>query len=257
MATTSSTSVSDNNGCLDIVNGGYATSTIYWSGVAGEQNCAADDNTCYMIAEAFCTITADSCTGSSDANLSYVCSTTLAFHALPTDDATNSPYVATNWLAGITVFDDDDAYGTATSVAGVDIITLTALEVSELAIPYNQIMSGQNTGAYNATTTILNYGNSPLNTGVDVNDMDKDILVGTIEAENQQFATSTFAYGSGTWSVEEASSTLTVDTEIVKPTSDTDFSDQIFWGIAIPSGRPSGTYTGMNIFTAILDEDNW
>ena len=254
LATTSSTSISDNNGCGDIVS---ATSTIYWSSVSGEHNCTADDNNCYTIASTYCTLLAGSCTGGSDADLTYTCSTTLAYHAIPTDDATNSPYTATDWLAGITAFDDNGAYGTATSVSGVEVTTLTALEVTEIAIPYGTIKGGQNSGNYNATTTIINYGNCPLDTGIDVDDMDKDIPAGVIEAENQQFATSTFAYGSGTWSVEEASSTLQVDIVTVKPTSTTDVSDEVYWGIAIPSGKPSGTYTGMNTFTAILDDDNW
>lgn len=259
VATTSSASISDNNGCQDIENGGYATGTIYWSDATGEHNCAQDDDDCYPIANTFCTITPGSCTGSSDSNLTYTCSTTIAFHAIPTDNATGSPYWDTNWLSGISVFDDDGTYGTATSVAGVDVVTLTALDVTEAAIPYGAIKGGQNSGDYNATTTIVNYGNSPLNAGIDVNDMDKDDPpINLIEAENQQFATSTFIYGAGTWSVEEASSTLPVDIDVVRPTyAQTDVSDQIYWGIAIPSGKPSGTYTGLNTFTAILDSNDW
>lgn len=257
-ATTTSTSISDNNGCLDIVNGGYATSTIYWSGLADEHNCAADPNNCYVIEQANCAVEAGSCTGASDADLTYICSTTIAYHALPTDNATGSPYTATNWLAGISVFDDDGLYGTATSSAGVEMITLVALEVSEATIPYNSVKSGQDTGDYNATTTIINFGNSPLDTGVDVNDMAKDDLTPNyIEAENQEFDLNNFTYGSGTWSVEQASSTFLVNTITIRPTSDTNVSDEIYWGIAIPNGKPSGTYTGQNIFTAILDDDNW
>jgi len=257
-ATTTSTSVSDANGCSDIATGGHATGTIYWSGAASEHNCAANDNDCYVIGSADCVITAGSCSGSSDADLTYTCSTTIAYHALPTDDANGSPYNLTNWLGGITVFDDDGAHGTATSSSGVELISLVALEVSELAIPYNTIKSGFDTGDYNATTTIINFGNSPLDTGVDVNDMDKDDLTANwIEAENQEFDLSNFDYGSGSWSVEEASSTLQVDTITVRPTSQTNVSDQIYWGISIPSGKLSGTYTGQNIFTAILDNDNW
>ncbi|HAM88504.1 MAG: hypothetical protein US83_C0008G0002 [Candidatus Falkowbacteria bacterium GW2011_GWC2_38_22] len=257
-ATTTSTSVSDNNGCLDVATGGYATSSIYWSSVANAQFCAANDNNCYQIGTADCVISAGSCTGNSDADLTYVCSTTIAYHAIPTDDATGSPYVTSNWLGSLTVTDDDGLNVTATSSVGVDLITLVALEVSEITIPYNSVKASQNTGAYNATTTIVNYGNSPLDSGVDVNDMDKDDMLGDlIEAENQQFSTSTFIYGSGSWSVEEASSTFQVDIVAAKPTSQANVSDQIYWGIGIPAGKPSGTYTGQNVFTAILDDDRW
>lgn len=257
-ATTTSTSVSDNNGCLDIVSGGYATSSIYWSSVANAQFCTADDNNCYQIGAADCVITSGSCTGASDADLTYTCSTTIAYHAIPTDDADGTPYELTNWLGSLTVTDNNNLRTTATTTVGVDVITLTALEVSETTIPYNSVKASQNTGAYNATTTIINYGNSPLDSGVDVNDMDKDDMLGDfIEAENQQFSTSTFIYGSGTWSVEEASTTLQVDILTVKPTSQTNVYDEIYWGIGIPAGKPSGSYTGQNVFTAILDSDNW
>ena len=255
-ATTSSTSVSDNNGCADIVS---ATSTIYWSNVASEYGCSQDDDDCYPIASAYCTILSGSCEGSSDANLTYTCSTTLAYHAIPTDESTGNTASSTNWLAGITAFDDDGAYGTATSVSGVDVATLTALDVTEEAVPYLMIKSGDNSGDYNATTTVVNYGNSPLDAGVDVDNMDKDDLTANvIEAENQEFATSTFTYGNGTWSVEQASSTLQVDIDAVRPvTGALDISDEIYWGIYIPVGKPSGTYTGTSTFTAILDNDNW
>ena len=254
LATTSSVSISDYNGCEDIVS---ATSTIYFSNVSGEHGCSQDDNDCYPIASAYCTILPGSCTGNSDVNLTFICSTTLAYHAIPTDSATNSPYAAYGWIAGITVFDDDGAYGTATtaSSSAIEVMTLMALDVSEPTIAYGTIKGGQNSGDYNATTTIINYGNCPLDSGVDVDDMDKGADM--IEAENQQFATSTFTYGSGTWSVEEASSTLQVDIVAAKPTSGADVSDEVYWGIAIPSGKPSGTYTGLNTFTAILDNDNW
>jgi len=253
LATTSSTSISDNNGCEDIVS---ATSTIYWSSATAEYGCSQDDNDCYPIASTYCILLSGSCEGSSDADLTYTCSTTLAYHAIPTDESTGNTASSTNWLAAITVFDDDGAYGTATSVSGVDVATLTALNIDEEAIPYLTIKSGDNSGDYNATTTVENYGNCPLDAGVDVNDMDKAPDV--IEAENQEFATSTFTYGSGTWSVEQASSTLQVDTDTVRPvTGALDISDEIYWGIYIPVGKPSGTYTGLNTFTAILDSDNW
>ena len=256
---TTSAPISDNNGCTDIENGGYATSTIYWSNATGEHNCAADNDYCYPIASTYCTILSGSCTGSSDAALTYTCSTTIAYHATPTDESDGNTASTTYWLAGITVFDDDGAYGTATSVApGVDVMTLEALDITEEIIPYLTIKGGDNSGNYNATTTVVNYGNCPIDTGVDVNNMDKDEDTGTIEAENQEFAINPFTYGSGTWSVEEASSTLQVDIDAVKPTTgDPDISAEIYWGIAIPVGKPSGTYTGSSTFTVILDDDNW
>jgi hypothetical protein len=207
-----------------------------------------------------CELVAGTCGDTSpDATAAYVCTTTIAYHALPTDGSGgNYPYAGTNWLAALTAY-DEALYDTATSVTGVDVVTLTALDITEDEVPYGTVKGGQNTGDSNATTTVINLGNSPLDTGLDVDDMDKDVgPAEVIEAENQYFSTSTFAYGSGdTKYVEEASSTLQYDIEAVKPTSQTAVTDEVFWGIGIPAGKPSGTYTGMNTFSAILDNDTW
>jgi len=257
VASSSSVSVTDNNGCQDIQG---ATSTIYWSSATGEYGCSQDDNDCYPIGSTHCTVVAGTCGDTSpDATASYICTTTIAYHAIPTDGSGgNYPYAGTSWLASLTVY-DEALYTTATSVSGVDVVTLTALDISEDEVPYGTVKGGQNTGSVNATTTVMNLGNSPLDSGIDVNDMDKDdMTANSIEAENQYFATSTFTYGSGdTYAVEEASSTLQFDIEAVKPTSGSAVTDQIFWGIGIPAGKPSGTYTGLNTFSAILDNDTW
>lgn len=257
VASSSSVSITDNNGCQDILG---ATSTIYWSSATGEYGCSQDDNDCYPIGSVNCEAVAGTCGDTSpDATMAYICTTTIAYHAIPTDGSGgNYPYGGTNWLAALTAY-DEALSNTATSVTGVDVVTLSALDVSEDEVPYGTVKGGQNTGDSNATTTVLNLGNSPLDSGIDVNDMDKDDLsANLIEAENQYFGTSTFTYGSGnTFYVEEASSTLQLDIDAVKPTSDTLVSDQIFWGIGIPAGKPSGTYTGMNTFSAILDNDTW
>ncbi len=257
MASSSSVSITDNNGCNDIQG---ATSTIYWSSATGEYGCSQDDNDCYPIGSTNCEVVAGTCGDTSpDATAAYICTTTIAYHAIPTDGSGgNYPYGGTSWLAALTAY-DEALYDTATSVTGVNVITLNALDITEDEVPYGTVKGGQNTGASNATTTVLNLGNAPLDTGLDVDDMDKDDMTANlIEAENQYFGTSTFTYGSGyTFYVEEASSTLQLDIEADRPTSQTLVSDQVFWGIGIPSGKPSGTYTGMNTFSAITDNDAW
>ena len=257
VASSSSVSVTDNNGCSDIQG---ATSTIYWSSVTGDFGCSPDDNNCYQIGSTHCSVVAGTCGDTSpDATASYICTTTIAYHAIPTDGSGgNYPYTGTNWLAALTAY-DEALYDTATSVTGVDLVTVTGLDITEDEVPYGTVKGGDNTGASNATTTVINLGNSPLDSGIDVNDMDKDDATpNLIEAENQYFSTSTFTYGSGnTFYVHEASSTLQFDIEAARPTSASAVSDQIFWGIGIPAGKPSGTYTGLNTFSAILDNDAW
>lgn len=258
IASTTSVSISDNNGCSDISSGGaYATSSIYWSSATSSENCVADDDDCYQIGSASCVLDVSSCTGYDDPTVTYTCTTTLAFHAIPTDDSTNNPNSGTNWLAGISIFDDDGARGVGTTSLGVEIETLTSLEITETEIPYGTIKGGQDSGAYNATTTVVNAGNSPLDSEIEGTDMNRSGGGGVIRESNQEFGLSNFVYGFGTYTLSSTTPDV-VDITAPKPqTSQIDVSDQIFWGIGIPGGTLSGDYSGMNTFTAALDESNW
>lgn len=248
----SSSSVTDANSCMDLVD---ATSTIYWSSATGGNDCTADDNDCYQIGLASCLVDMSTCSGISDDTATVVCSTTLAYHAIPTDISTGNPYSGTNWLAAITAR-DEALSSTTVSVSGVEMETLTALDIDEDLISYGTVRGGDDTGAYNATTTVINFGNAPLDAEVDVTDMEDSPPVNTIEAENQYYATSTFTYGSGyTHFMTEADAPFQLDINNPRPTSPADVEAPIYWGIAIPAGRPSGTYTGLNTFYAALDEN--
>jgi hypothetical protein len=142
-------------------------------------------------------------------------------------------------------------------VGGVELWGLEALGINELEIPYGTIRGGQDSGDINATTTVVNFGNVPIDTYVYGTDMEKFDLSYTIPAINQKFGLSVFDYDSGTYSLGTAGPGTLVDTEIIKPTSITDVSDQIFWGINIPAGTTSGAYSGTNTFTATVDDNNW
>jgi hypothetical protein len=254
-ATTTAT-ISDNNGCGDVTS---ASSTIYFSEVSGANYCTADDNFCYQITNANCYFDSSSCTGNTDTTITVTCSTTIAFHAYPSDGSGgNYPYTNPSWLGAVTGIDDNGARNVATTTTGVDLITLTALDVSENQIAYGSVKGGQNTGDQNATTTVENYGNSPLNTDMSVSDMLKSDLTDWINANNQQFSTSTFTYDSGFHYSIASTSNQVVDTEIPKATSTAvSVTDAIYWGIGIPAGTTSGDYSGTNTFTATLDNDDW
>ena len=246
----------DANSCGDIVN---ATSSIFISSstvAVGGLNCSADDNNCYQIATTRCSYVAGSCTDSSDTTASYVCSTTIAHFAIPTDATTNNPFASDNWLAGMTAIDDNGAKGSNTAVSGVELISLEALGVTETEIPYGSIRGGQDSGARNATTTVVNFGNIPIDTEVEGTDMDKSDHTDVIHESNQEYDLANFTYGAGTYTLSSTTPT-TVDTVIPRPTSTSDVSDQLFWGIQIPGGTSSGDYSGTNTFTATLDSSDW
>jgi len=248
-----STAVVDSNGCLDL---DYATSTIYLSSVTGEYDCDADDNDCYPIGQASCAISG--CSGAGDANAIVTCTTTLAYYAIPTDDASagqNNPYALDNWVASIRVFDDNSLSGVGTSSSGVaspDVVVSTAIEVSEPEIVYGSLIAGTNTGATNGTTTIVNAGNAPLDTDVEGVDMDRDGGGGTIDEHYQEFDLSSFVYGAGTYTLSSTTPEQ-VNTIIPRPTG-TNSTDDIYWGIGVPV-IISGDYAGLNTFSARLDDE--
>jgi hypothetical protein len=245
----SSTSVSDNNGCLDLVG---ASSTIYMSSVANGANCSDDPNNCY-IASTTCFLT--DCSGAGDALATYTCSSTLAYHAMSTDSAGgNNPRDLSNWLARLSVW--DGTFSTSTiSASGKDVNTLTALDVTEATIPYGTVKATFNTGAVDATTTVVNFGNGPLDSKLYGTDMAGP---GTIGVYMQQWATSTggFVYPAGF--ILTSTTTPSASLIIPRPTSQANVSDEVYWGIGIPGGTPSGSYSGSNTFEAALKGNgNW
>jgi hypothetical protein len=250
-ATTSSATVSDNNGCTDIVS---ATSTLYWSGVTGASSCALNDNNCRQIASVNCVATPGSCTGPNDLNITYTCTTSLAYHAIPTDNlSSGNPASTTNWLGAIRAF-DEALSGLGISGAGVEVNTNLALNVNELTIAYGSVRSGGNTGTSTATTTVVNFGNCPLDSLVGGEHMIKG--VDEIPLNNQEFSlTWGFEWGVAGTDLTATTTPSLVDIDSARPTSSADVIDYIYWGIGIPGGTISGDYTGQNVFTAAVDDN--
>lgn len=246
---TSSSTITDLNGCTDITAAATkATSTIFWSNIAGDYGCAADDNNCYPIVNASCSVVAGSCTGASDSDLQVVCSTSIAYHAQSTDVSSNFP--ATKWIAAITGLDDDGAQHTATSTANIDLVTQSALNVPNASIDYATIVAGQNTGTVSATTSVQNYGNSP----IDVKLYGTNMVKGgdSIAIGNQEHSlTGGFAWGTGVSTTAIAPGDLE-DLVCAKPTDATTVYDDVYWGIGIDPGTPSGDYSGMNTYSVVL-----
>lgn len=247
--------ISDNNVCTDI---SHATSSVYWSSVTGAYNCSADDDNCYQVGSVDCSMDSGTCTGGSDSNASYTCTTTMAYHAIPTDASDGNPNSGTWWLGAIRAFDDDGATHVDVSPDdAVDVEGTVALHLSEEEVPYGVVRGGMDTGDYNATTTTWNYGNVPLDNGIEGADMVKDDASGeVIEVWNQTYELSTFTYP-GSWTL---TSTSTEQRDITAPkptTASPDVYDEMYWGIAIPAGKSSGNYYGSTTFQAIVDGDDW
>ena len=171
----------------------------------------------------------------------------IFFHADPTDIST---YSGEEWLAYAEVEDAGAGYNFSSAV-GVELITLRALQVGS-AINYGSLEANTNTGSSNATSTITNLGNVPINVdvaGTNLTDGGSSI----IPTNQQKMATSTFTYSSCVSCLQlSSSSPVTLGINLTKPTVDNPpVNTNVYWGIAVPFGINSAPHSGVNVFTAI------
>jgi len=236
--------ITDTNGGADISS---CTAVIYRSGVAGGAGCTPNNNNCYSVSSANCTL------GSAVGNDKNATATAyIYFHADPTDTgtyATAQGYDSQTWQCQLKGIDAANASSTATDSTPPDITTLTALN-TDSSITYDALNPGSNMAstsiALNATTT----GNVPIDVQLKGDDMTYG-ATGTIAVGNQKYATSTAAWASGT---ALTTNYINLEVDMAKPTtSPSDSTDIIYWGWQVPSGTPSGTYSGTNYINAVED----
>ncbi len=241
-------SVTDQNGCQSLVS---ATGVIYLSSVSGGYNCSSNGNNCYPISTANCVVS--NCTGADDYVATYTCTANMKFYAIPTDDSTNNPWEADNWLSRLQVYDGSNY--SATSSAGVELNTNSALDITENLIDFGSGMGpGDNTGATNQEVTIVNNGNSPLNGDLDGSSL-RNAINSYISANNVEWSlTSGFNYSSGN---PLSPIPVLVNLALGKPISDTDVTDNIYWGIGLPATTTAGTFEGSTTLSAALDDLDW
>jgi len=231
--------VTDYNGYNDIVS---ATSTIYRSG-AGPL-CAINDNNCYRGDNFTGQCSFVNCSGNT---CEVQCRADIYFHADPTDFGA---YEGEEWFAYLEASDAGGGYDFA-SASGVELVTLRALLVDD-SINYGALYVGQNTGAMNAQTDVVNTGNVTFDISIDSTNL-FDGLSSVIPAEQQKFATTTFTYGACALCSQASSSESVVAGLILsKPTAiNPPVSAPIYWGIEIPVNSNSAPHSGVNVFTPI------
>lgn len=277
--------VSDANSCLNAASSseitGYVLS-VFRSGV-GSSTCdgsagSYDPNNCYPSGQegAYwnlnCTPTA--CPSPLIDEIDFNCTFDLWYVADPTDNAVNVPALLTadDWSAAVSGVDDNFATGTmATTTDPVDVISLTALDLLTGEIPYGSLEPGDNSGTLNASTTIQNIGN----TGIDQEVVGESMCgtytlltecpasaTSTIPENQQQFASTSLAYGSPLALSLSSTSPQEVELDVPKTTSTSSpEEDKTYFGIAVPlSITLAGSYTGLNTLTARTAESvdwNW
>jgi len=234
---TVSFSVSDSNGCNDVFTSGNVTTTLYRTSLGN--SCTADNLNCYRV-----TTTTNNCTNQTSANatstfeLWYIAQATDASSSFPTD----------SWRA--TAEAKDGAAATHSANSGTSTVqTLTAINISPTSINYGTVSAGTNTGALNQTTTVANAGNS--SSTLTVNGSTQLTSGGNvIDYSNQKFGTTSVTYASLPQSL--ATSAAAVSGFRLNPNINlTPTSGPVYWGLAVPGGQPQGSYTGVNLFSAV------
>lgn len=237
------TTVTDNNGGLDI---NYATSTMYWATTTNTVSCSADNNKCYKVASTSCLITGRTA-GSVMATVA--CSAQLAFYAVPTVASGTNPHASTDWRVAIGATDDSNSTSTIGSTP-IEMGVSLGVDVAELSIAYGTLVAGANTGTVNSTTTVVSLGNAPLSNMLSGTWMSKG--ANHIAEDQQQFSMNNFNYGAGT--ALSSTTPFKLNLNIPRPVSSATTSSGVYWGMALPAGIPSGDYSGINTFIAILGD---
>jgi hypothetical protein len=272
---TLSFTTNDANSCrtsadaLEIVNFGLA---LYQYPLKSTSTCDAfaggtyDANSCYTSAVATttwnlsCTASTTSCDlGGLDPSMTWSCTFPVWYVMNPTDS--NSYYLNDVWKAAVAGIDDDNATGTLTvSVASTTVNSFTSIDLLTASIPYGQLEPGQNSGTLNASTTAKSTGNTGLNQSLQGESMCGTYTVSTecpnsatstIPETQQQFGTSSVAYGSGLPLSSSTPQLLQIG--IKKSTSTiTASAGNTYWGIGVPGTITlAGSYTGLNTFYAV------
>lgn len=274
---------SDANSCVNVGSTDEIVdySVALYRSAIGTSTCdgtlgAYNPNNCYTSGAApaswnlNCTASSTSCGGPTDDTVIYNCTFPLWFVADPTDAGPETPssLESQNWVAAVAAIDDNAATGTLTATAGpVELISFTALDLLTAEIPYGALEPGDDSGTLNATTTVRNFGNTGLDQEVEGEAMCPTFAVGsecqtsatsTVPENQQQFSSSSLAYGSPAATILSSSTPNEVELDIEKSTAtSTPTNGVTYWGIAVPvSITLAGEYSGLNTFYAVTAEGN-
>jgi hypothetical protein len=132
----------------------------------------------------------------------------------------------------------------------VTLNTLTSINVTPLSINYGTITANTDTGSTNQSTTVTNAGNSSTSLQVDGN---PTLTSGsnTIPVGDQGYYTSPFTYPGSSYALTGTPSTV-AGFLLTSPTSTTNVTSTLYWGLLVPNNTASGTYNGTNVFTALF-----
>ena len=246
---------SDDNLCddLDAANTFANAWLTSYTGAACVTNAGADANKCYF--HATCTQTgSDSCAHDGvDKTAGFSCTIHFQYYANPTD--TDSPWDGDSWTA---TFIPGDGTGPSATTGNsgaktLDSFLAMSLETGYDAISYPNLNVGDTTDPLLEKTHVVASGNVSLDATVSGTDLTKSGASIGVGYQKYGLGTSAPAWSAGT---VLSASDAAVDLNCCKSGyTQTPASARIWWGINIPSGKPSGSYSGSNTITAV--ENAW
>lgn len=236
--------VTDDNGCAD-VNPGTAVILLYRQGITSS-TCNSSQNAlnCYK-ATAF-TATSTCAAGSQNTTTTFA----VQYFAQATDASSSFP--TQNWMATVIFTDPQAASDSEDSQSGStpDVITTIGINVTTSSINYGTIAANANTGAVNQLATSTNAGNSSTTLQIRAS-ATLTSAPNSIVTSSQRYATSSFSFPGGATQLAETLTTVT-GFLLTAPTSTTNVSRATYWGLEVPNGTATGTYSGTNVFSALF-----
>lgn len=234
--------VTDDNGCGDVFFNGGATSTAARTGVGVP--CTASDLSCYITA----VIATNTCPFATSSQTSANATATVYIYYFADATDASSSYAAQEWVAHVVARDQANTTSSATSTHR-ELLTLNAVNVTTSTLNYGALSAGVNTGATNQTATTTNAGNSTTTLRLHAS---PTLTSGsnTIATSSQRYATSSFTFPGDATQLQSAAVTVT-GYSLTNPTSTNSVQRATFWGLEVPGGTATGTYTGTNVFTSL------
>lgn len=260
-AVTLTMEIKDPNSCAnnEIPN---VVASMYRSGVGYtlcDSSAESNPNNCYPAVT--CSIIPASCTGVTDSTANYDCVANFEYYADPTDNV--SPFSSETWLATAVATDNGTNYNSGSNPLLSDSLTSGSINVNSLlafnitnTLSYGSVLPGQSTSPLSFVTTLNSAGNIALNhlvSGVDMCD-DYPVCAGAkVPVTKQKYSLNASTdYDSGTVLETTPAGILT---NLLKQTTTTPTTRNIWWGIEAPKGLLPKEYTGRNIVDAIVSHE--
>jgi hypothetical protein len=235
----------DYNGCTDFSNGSATIALYLNNGGTPSSTCIAggvpgNGYNCY-VATAF---TNSTCT-------TYTATVTTTFgvysFAAVTDTST---YNGKGWIATVIFRNPSNTTGTKDSTAS-PLSSFLAINVNPSSINFGANLTPSQTSTV-TSTAVQNYGNVSTTVQLSATTILTNAQAAVIGADYEHYASATFTYGGSEPHLSTTTPAPNVPGFVVSnPTTTAITSGSIFWGLQVPTGTPTGTFNGINLFTAV------